>query len=336
MKKKTENWLKSTYNLDVFNDVIFKDKRLLKFLFDMSESLITIHLLSGDPTFLGFENKTTFSFSTVKKHIETNNALAEVRGRKTFIDDFVSYLKAIETSEVLNLPFKTKRQAYWLQITFQVITKKRETPALIYGTTNRIYDHVPKFITYYKSTHQDFLTKLFTRETLKKHLSNPEHVDRAYGLYVDLDGFKEINDTFGHQEGDAFLKKMAKVFIGEWEYNVIYYRLGGDEFFVYIYDLDEKDALRKAREIIRKIEGVGKAMGFDISASIGMVRIRENVDAHVILNRSDFAMYTSKARGPGNITLLKKNECVISDFPDQFKTISPRETEKPIKSNSSL
>lgn len=328
MKNDTIEWLDKRYGLDIYDDVLFKDKRRLKFIFDLSERPVNIHLISGDPTFLGFEDTSVLPFSVIKKHIETNNALAEVQGRKTFIEDFVSYLAAIKDSEILSLPFKTRGKTYWLQITFQVITEDHGNPALVYGATNRIYDHTPKSILYYKRTHQDALTKLFTRETLLKHLTAPENMESAYGLYVDLDGFKKINDTYGHREGDAFLISLAQVFIGEWEHNVIYYRLGGDEFFVYIYDFEEKDAVFKAREIIRKIEGVGNSKGFDISASVGMIPIDETMDYHTILNRSDVAMYASKDRGPGNITLLKNNETIISDFPEQFKKISKKETEK--------
>jgi len=336
MKRDTIEWLENEHGLDIYEDVLFKDERRLKFIFDLSEKPVNIRLISGDPTFLGFENASVFPFDTIKSRIETNNALAEVQGRKTFIEDFVSYLHDIRESEILSLPFKANGKTYWLQITFQVITEKHGEPALVYGSTNRIYDDTPKSILYYKRTHQDALTKLFTRETLKKHLTEPEHTESAYGLYVDLDGFKRVNDTYGYQEGDAFLISLAQVFIGEWEYNVIYYRLGGDEFFVYIYDFDEKEAIIKAREIIRKIEGVGNAKGFDISASVGMIPIRENMSYHTILNRSDMAMYASKERGPGNITLLKKNETIISDFPEQFKKISTKESEKTyqIKFNS--
>ncbi len=328
MNKHTIEWLKEKYDLDFYRDVLFKEDRHFKFLFDMSEDPTDVHLISGDPTFLGFEAASSIPFTTIRKHIETNNALAEVQGRKTFIEDFIRQLNKIETSEILSLPFKTNRQTYWLQMTFHVITKKAGRPALLYGSTNRIYDYTPKSILYYKRTHQDALTKLFTRETLKKHLNEPEHSEKAYGLYIDLDGFKRVNDTYGHQEGDVFLKSLAQVFIGEWEHNVIYYRLGGDEFFVYLYDFEEFDAVMKAREIIGKIEGVGNAKGFEISASVGLVPICETLDYHGLLNRSDMAMYASKERGSGNITLLKKHETIVSDYSDQFKKISKREIEK--------
>ena len=63
---------------------------------------------------------------------------------------------------------------------------------------------------------------------------------------------KKINDIYGHDKGDQFLIDIANHFINHWEYNVIYYRLGGDEFFVYVYDHTKRKYFAKSSKKIIK------------------------------------------------------------------------------------
>lgn len=65
------------------------------------------------------------------------------------------------------------------------------------------------------------------------HFEYINNIKKSYFIYFDIDGFKRINDKYGHQMGDQFLIDLSKFFISQWKYNVIYYRLGGDEFAMY-------------------------------------------------------------------------------------------------------
>ena len=86
------------------------------------------------------------------------------------------------------------------------------------------------------------------------HLKHTRANAHSYGLYFDIDNFKRINDIFGHRFGDKYLIELSKKFMSTWEENVIYYRIGGDEFFVYMIDCTEQQANGKAIQVIYEVE----------------------------------------------------------------------------------
>jgi len=180
---------------------------------------------------------------------------------------------------------------------------------VIFGRVNRVNDSLPKAIEYYQKAFQDPLTKLFTRETLRMHLSYVREYKGKYGLYIDIDNFKWVNDNFGHSVGDGLLKAIAQSFIDCWEHHVIYYRLGGDEFFVYVMDHSKEEVIQRAKQLINQIETISYlGQTYEISASIGIVPItEETVDYMTLLDLGDKVMYQSKARGKGQYTMYQKS-----------------------------
>ena len=136
-------------------------------------------------------------------------------------------------------------------------------------------------------------------------LDNLSDTTNSYGLYIDIDGFKKINDIYGHDRGDQFLIDIANHFINNWEHNVIYYRLGGDEFFIYVYDHTEREVIIRANQIIKDVETLNpKLRDLKISASVGIVPINDITrQYHVLLNLGDHTMYSSKNKGKGYVTL---------------------------------
>jgi|GEM_PF-608260 len=299
--------IKDEYGLDPLKDVFFKHDHHVSFFIDYSEEMWTIRVLSGDPTLLGLPKKNIMEAKEIAACIETDNALSEVEGREMFLSDLKDKILSMTDDLQVHVPIKRDSDtSLWLLIGMQTIPGKD----LVFGRVIKTYDTVPKSILHYQFTYQDSLTSLFTRQTLKKHIDYMEdETTGAYGFYLDLDHFKQINDRFGHQTGDLFLKDLASQFIDNWEHNVLYYRLGGDEFFVYVYDYTEEEAFNKAEQIIKTIESLAyERLGMFVSASIGIVPITaDNRSYHTLLDQSDKAMYISKKRGNGNVSLLSGN-----------------------------
>lgn len=313
MREGIKDWVRKTYGLDLLDDVLLDEKQV-SLLIDLQTRPVSIRALCGDMGDLGLPLGDDFSFSELIPYIESDNTLSEVQGRKTFIKDFVKRIQKIEYQRTLHIPIRTGEDVYWLRVVFKALESKQGRPTLLFAQVVEVFTHVPDLITYYQKTHQDALTRLFTRETLKKHIETQKHSEGVYGMYVDLDNFKKINDQWGHLEGDRFLTRLARAFIDRWEPNVIYYRLGGDEFFIYIYHHTEDAALRKARKVIDLVEAVGRDGGMPaISASLGLVPIRPGMGYHTVLDASDRAMYASKDRGRGNITLVTRDRVVAYD-----------------------
>jgi len=303
--KKNTDILKSKYLDTDVHKILMKSSTSISFFFDIKSIDANLYMLTSNLSLFGLPEQDVYTLSYLLSKIETDNALAEVEGKHHFIKHTLQKIKSMEKDIYLYIPFKREKQPIWLYIHFSNVTKDQQTH-LIYGQVLRIFETTPDEILYYQKTYQDPMTKLFTRETLKLHLDYLTNLDNSYGLYVDIDGFKRINDRFGHLSGDQFIKDIAAHFISMWESNVIYYRLGGDEFFVYVYNHSKDEVIARAEKIISDISNLTEhARICKVSASIGIVPINQTTKSYyTLLDVGDQTMYASKHKGSGIITLL--------------------------------
>lgn len=158
----------------------------------------------------------------------------------------------------------------------------------------------------YRASH-DPLVKLYNRVELENQfeLLAPESNRAVAMLFVDLDNFKPLNDTLGHQAGDGALIAVADVIKGAIRSDDIAARLGGDEFVVVLFIHEAEEAMAIARQILRGIAG----LDFDdrysgLSASIG-IGFHDNSDVSFsgLMRVADLALYKSKVSGKNQVTL---------------------------------
>ena len=148
--------------------------------------------------------------------------------------------------------------------------------------------------------HKDELTGLANRRKFLAVLSELEsNVDGEGGtvLLLDLDGFKEVNDSSGHEAGDQLLQRIARRFSRALPSNSIVARLGGDEFGVIIYGT-ESDGIEAAQALLATLSyPVHLITGpVKVGASIGRIH---NDGMGALLKRCDEAMYFAKRHGGG-------------------------------------
>jgi diguanylate cyclase (GGDEF)-like protein len=117
---------------------------------------------------------------------------------------------------------------------------------------------------------------------------------------MDLDRFKEINDTLGHHNGDELLTKFARRLSAFTRPQDAVARLGGDEFGVILCDVDDpEEVLRRLREVIEKEVQVG-GLPLSTESSIGYVLLPDDgTDVDELLQRADVALYVAKAQHAG-------------------------------------
>jgi diguanylate cyclase (GGDEF)-like protein/PAS domain S-box-containing protein len=122
-------------------------------------------------------------------------------------------------------------------------------------------------------------------------------------LFIDLDRFKELNDTFGHQAGDIVLREVGERFVDAVRASDTVARLGGDEFAVLIpLAADREEAVMVARRVLASLQEPVTIEGESafIEASIGIVLCPEHgEDVQTLMRRADVAMYTAKRAGSG-------------------------------------
>jgi diguanylate cyclase (GGDEF)-like protein/PAS domain S-box-containing protein len=153
--------------------------------------------------------------------------------------------------------------------------------------------------------HYDALTGLLNRmfflDRLGEALAGSGRRGNVALLYIDLDGFKAVNDTFGHDCGDQLLKQVATRLKATVREEDTVARLGGDEFTVTLTHLEDETAAgfvaEKIVEQIRSPFMVGEQEVF-ISASVGIaVGNRENTDSDALVKQADVALYRAKDSG---------------------------------------
>ena len=117
-------------------------------------------------------------------------------------------------------------------------------------------------------------------------------------IYLDLDGFKPVNDTHGHAAGDAVLKAIAATLAGHVRASDTVARLGGDEFVLLLWNLGAAAAAAKAAAIETVIAAAEVPWGtasLSVGASAGFTMLTAGDDVSEVLARADHAMYARKA-----------------------------------------
>jgi diguanylate cyclase (GGDEF)-like protein len=126
---------------------------------------------------------------------------------------------------------------------------------------------------------------------------------------MDVDCFKQVNDTFGHSKGDELLVNMGKVLKGMTNDRIFVARYGGDEFVIYYYDMTDEEILEKAKYINDAMNKVGAYMGIEgFSVSQGIVNHapRPMNRAWDYLNAADLALYFVKNHGKASARLVHR------------------------------
>lgn len=166
----------------------------------------------------------------------------------------------------------------------------------------------------------DSLTQLANRHLLREFLEKVISKfarEMSYGalLFIDLDGFKSINDNNGHDAGDATLIEVARRLNSVVRNEDIVSRFGGDEFAVVLSQLgtDEKlateNAMMFAKRILNELEKVivFRNVKLQIGASIGLRLLApENISSELALKEADIAMYKAKRAGKGQVIVHLK------------------------------
>jgi diguanylate cyclase (GGDEF)-like protein len=142
-----------------------------------------------------------------------------------------------------------------------------------------------------------------------------EHAQQLYGhcknnqlplcaVMLDMDHFKHINDTYGHQVGDQVLRQMGVIINRSFRDTDVFGRLGGEEFAILLPDTSIEVALNIAEQLIQSIGGLMTGPVHRISASLGVAAmdIGDN-DFQSLLNNADKALYRAKARGRNQVAV---------------------------------
>ena len=151
--------------------------------------------------------------------------------------------------------------------------------------------------------------RLLLEDRMKQALALARRNNKKFALvYVDIDHFKTINDTLGHDAGDVLLKETARRMVSCIREADTVSRIGGDEFLILLYDIESKEsALFIAEDILNKINQDVSFSGqiLKTSASIGIsIYPEDGVTIDILEKNADTAMYLAKKSGRNNVRLF--------------------------------
>ncbi len=160
---------------------------------------------------------------------------------------------------------------------------------------------------YYKEKSRiDSLTKIFNKTTFMDLLQNEikRSVMLNYSLallFIDIDNFKEINDTYGHLVGDVVLKKLGTILSNSLRQNDIIARFGGEEFIALIPQANEKQTFTIADKLREKIATTKDKDIPQITVSIGYSLYTAHETIEKFISRADAALYKAKMNGKNRV-----------------------------------
>ena len=156
---------------------------------------------------------------------------------------------------------------------------------------------------------RDVLTPVFNRRAMIKMLDS-SFLQTPIGCFfiIDIDNFKKLNDTLGHQAGDAVLQEAAHIMLRRTRSTDIVARIGGDEFAIYYPDLKSASVAKKRADQLRKdfVQMIKHRYGaVDVSLSIGAVFRAEGMDFEALYHCADEALYIVKKSSKDGYCLYK-------------------------------
>lgn len=196
-------------------------------------------------------------------------------------------------------------QSYDLQdILNNILTETEQIKFLINSMFDRLTD---------MEVGRDPLTQLFNRRFLPTIMKKEVDLSRRKGtsfalLMLDIDFFKKVNDTHGHESGDRVLQQVAALAINKTRAGDFIFRYGGEEFLLLLTEVDVNQAQEVADKIRQIIETAdillsgGKTLR--VTVSIGVALSDDHPDYQRIIERADKALYTAKNTG--------RNRCVLA------------------------
>ncbi len=290
------------YQLDIVRDVLLDDSNRVFFYGNHKEGRsMTLHLISGDVTKIGFSKTETITWNAVFKKLDHHNKFALVAGK----EEYSQYIKLrffdYSREQDFSIPLHLGGRKRWIRVIFQPVKKN---PDILLFQLMDVSEFLNAEEEMYYKTHHDSLTKLLNKYALDHHYGLRYQLPSFHAIYLDLDYFKNINDQYGHIVGDQFLEQFAKILQSYQSDINRFYRIGGDEFVGMFFNTSES-VLQMAEEILFKTSAIQIANHQLASVSIGIIKATKRDD---VIRKADQAMYQAKAKGRNQIVFASEDE----------------------------
>lgn len=171
---------------------------------------------------------------------------------------------------------------------------------LLQKCQKKLHSKYTKQLAYY-----DQLTGVYNRHKITKIVKEIDFVKDSYGiLFIDLDDFKQINDTYGHSVGDAVLQKFSHTIEQSIRKDDYFGRWGGEEFLIIMKEAKIQDLQKRAEALVSRIQKEHFEVVEHITISVGVSQAKGNETFEDVLKKADEALYEAKKSGKNRVAVL--------------------------------
>ncbi len=204
----------------------------------------------------------------------------------------------------------------WLRYVGETVFDRQHRPVKVVGKTLDVSQEKRSNEELRQMAQRDSLTGLYNKEMTKQLISQymenfqrGEAEDGGIFFIVDVDDFKNVNDTWGHLYGDFVLKQVANILTVSSSHGDIVGRIGGDEFCLFAKMRSSREEAQEiAQRIHFKAQNTQMKEDMELKLSIGIARFPGDADVYEELYRkADLALYASKRSGKNNFHFYEKN-----------------------------
>ena len=213
------------------------------------------------------------------------------------LDAFADFLQEMKKNPVPN------EKAIYRQGERYIHLEEIETEGDVFGVAVDVTAEITKRLAVEKERDIDTLTGLYNRRGLesriKKVFAEPQTVGFGALCMIDGDGLKNINDTYGHEKGDIYIKKIGETLASVSTEHGIAGRVGGDEFVLFLYGYGTQKELAQALRIVKNAQSatvvdMGDGIQVPVLFSMGYEPIHAGSEYHAALKEADAKMYGNK------------------------------------------
>ena len=295
--------------------------------FDENKALVLLHNINditlSKQKLLQCSNESTLHNNTLQKILNSQNALLFVVNNEEISytnQKFLEYFGVKRVGDVrrknLNLYQSVDSSLESYDALFDRLNGKEEyitinndtfiLQASLVEERHKLFT-LTKITKLSKEMELDGLTGVYRKSYFNAYFEKLMNENKeAILVVVDIDNFKNINDSFGHQVGDEVLREFATLIQNNIRSRDILARWGGEEFLILFEDSSLKDALRKINSIRELIEAHNFKIIGSLTASFGMTSRNKEDNCHSFLERADKALYQAKNNGKNRVE-FKKN-----------------------------
>lgn len=232
-------------------------------------------------------------------------------------NELASYIEDIKHNSLKNIPenyyhkiemqLLTKKQNYiWFQLRLLLRYDAKGVPDRLFGMMTDIDMQKKENEKLLYQAQTDVLTGLYNKATaqlmITEYLKQAKLQDNNQALFIiDIDGFKEVNDHFGHLFGDAVITDLARCIKNSFRKSDIVGRIGGDEFVVLFKNIVNQDVIiKKAKKLVKLLQRkyTSGTITYEVSASIGIVLSPlHGTNFNHLFEKADHALYHVKENG---------------------------------------